>query len=204
MSAQMDVFVTAGIEGIEVVQGKPNVLSPLIHTFPTEWFPGHVMSGICYQPDSPNIHVTGIVFVPRTSCSNWMSQAFSTNPLAPNDVLYSPWKPKVKECKGFCTVFHIPPYTLKNSGQQSKTIQQKHFIQDFNTEDGGCLFFCLEHVFLTAWGYEDVTYLPGRMLLFTGDQLHSVSPYKNPISSDRRIVLQGHGIFQNNQWWLFG
>lgn len=36
MSAQMDGFVTAGIEGIEVVQGKPNVLSPLIHTFPTE------------------------------------------------------------------------------------------------------------------------------------------------------------------------
>jgi len=85
-----------------------------------------------------------------------------------------------------------------------KKIQQKHLIQEFKTEDGGCMFFCLEHVFLTARGYEDVTYLPGRMLLFTGDQLHSVSPYKNPISSDRRIVLQGHGIFQNNQWWLFG
>lgn len=37
MSAQMDAFVTAGIEGIEVVQGRPNILSPLIiHTFPTE------------------------------------------------------------------------------------------------------------------------------------------------------------------------
>ena len=47
--------MTAGIEGIEVVQGRSNVLSP-----------GHVMSGICYEPDSPNIHVTGIVFVPRT------------------------------------------------------------------------------------------------------------------------------------------
>lgn len=100
MSAQMDAFVTAGIEGIEVVQGRPNILSPLIiHTFPTEWFPAHVMSGICYQPDSPNIHVTGIVFVPWTPCRNWMSQAFSTNPIAPNDVFYSPWKPKVKECR---------------------------------------------------------------------------------------------------------
>ena len=126
---------------------------------------------------------------------------FQPIPLPQMMFFYSPWKPKVKECKGFCTVFHIPPYTLKNSGQQSTKIQQKHLIQEF---DGGCVFFCLEHVFLTARGYEDVTYLPGRMLLFTGDQLHSVSPYKNPISSDRRIVLQGHGIFQNNQWWLFG
>jgi len=53
-------------------------------------------------------------------------------------------------------------------------------------------------------GHEDVVYLPGRMLLFSGDQLHAVSPYRNPISSDRRIVLQGHGIFQNHTWWLFG
>lgn len=52
--------------------------------------------------------------------------------------------------------------------------------------------------------HEDVVYLPGRMLLFSGDQLHAVSPYRNPISSDRRIVLQGHGIFQNHTWWLFG
>ncbi|CAK9082117.1 unnamed protein product [Durusdinium trenchii] len=52
--------------------------------------------------------------------------------------------------------------------------------------------------------YEDVVYLPGRMLLFSGDQLHAVSPYKNPISSDRRIVLQGHGIFQEGVWKLFG
>lgn len=52
--------------------------------------------------------------------------------------------------------------------------------------------------------YEDVVYLPGRMLLFSGDQLHAVSPYRNPVSSDRRIVLQGHGIFRNGTWWLFG
>ena len=144
MSAQMDAFVTAGIEGIEVVQGRPNILSPLIiHTFPTEWFPAHVMSEICHEPDNPNIHVTGIVFVPRTPCRNWMSQAFSTNPIAPNDVFYSPWKPKVKECniEWFCTGFHIPPYTLKNSGQQSKKIQQKHLIQDFNTEEDACFMF---------------------------------------------------------------
>lgn len=31
-----------------------------------------------------------------------------------------------------------------------------------------------------------------------------MSPYKNPVSSDRRIVLQGHGIFKHGAWQLFG
>ena len=50
--------------------------------------------------------------------------------------------------------------------------------------------------------HHQVEYIPGRMLLFSGDQLHAVGPYKDPTSSDRRIVsrhpLYGFGTFDGS------
>ncbi len=48
-----------------------------------------------------------------------------------------------------------------------------------------------------------VQYEVGKMFYFIGSLLHQIAPAYNPVPTDRRITLQGHGIKCNGIWKIY-
>jgi hypothetical protein len=55
-----------------------------------------------------------------------------------------------------------------------------------------------------SWPYEDLEYTPGFITILSGCQYHAINRPKKMRQDDWRITLQGHALYSEGQWWVFG